>query len=614
MTAAHQTWHNTNNFMNKILPLILTCLQLQAAVTIRNLSDLDALPTPGTNVIIYIVQLGATNAPYKLTPSLTNLSSISGKSILSVDAIDTEAEFESLLFTLPSGGGGSVFVNGSEVAGINLTNSTYIVFNVNGTNVTAYATNLTAAHLATDSVSADELDEAGVESGLEAVLDLQDQQGAVTDAQVPNTITVDLATVATTANAGDSATAFFSSGEIEDVRLPSTLTRDTEWDTIAEIETATSVNIIVSTEIDSVAKIETLTGANILTSTEGDAAYVPLARTLTAGAGLSGGGDLSANRTFTLDPTTWSSGTFTLGNSSQASIVFGFGLSGATDPTITAANNSLSANVPFGVPDGLVGEPGITFVSDPDNGFYRSGANLWNMAVGGQRKLIITTSLFGMDPAHQIGWYSSGFAAFDTSFARDSAGVAKVISGGGSTLGGFKASTLTLTPAAANTTALTISGGSNTGSDVTPGDSFAWTWNTSGHAIAKRNIITDTASGANAAIETWETAGGGVQAAITKVGNVISNLRASKAVAGTIASATTIAPTAAITFISGTTAIDTITAPYPISSTGGQITLIPTAIWTTTTSGNIALASTAVVNKALTLFYDATTTKWYPSY
>jgi hypothetical protein len=155
MTAAHQTWHNTNNFMNKILPLILTCLQLQAAVTIRNLSDLDALPTPGTNVIIYIVQLGATNAPYKLTPSLTNLSSISGKSILSVDAIDTEAEFESLLFTLPSGGGGSVFVNGSEVAGINLTNSTYIVFNVNGTNVTAYATNLTAAHLATDSVSAD---------------------------------------------------------------------------------------------------------------------------------------------------------------------------------------------------------------------------------------------------------------------------------------------------------------------------------------------------------------------------------------------------------------------------------------------------------------------------
>ena len=42
-----------------------------------------------------------------------------------------------------------------------------------------------------------------------------DISGAVTDAQVPNTITVDLATTATTANAGDSATAFFASGTLE---------------------------------------------------------------------------------------------------------------------------------------------------------------------------------------------------------------------------------------------------------------------------------------------------------------------------------------------------------------------------------------------------------------
>ena len=42
--------------------------------------------------------------------------------------------------------------------------------------------------------------------------------GAVTDGQVPDDITVDLATVATTANAGDSATAFFSAGQIEAAR------------------------------------------------------------------------------------------------------------------------------------------------------------------------------------------------------------------------------------------------------------------------------------------------------------------------------------------------------------------------------------------------------------
>lgn len=61
------------------------------------------------------------------------------------------------------------------------------------------------------------------ENSIEALLDLQDLQGAVTDAQVPNTITIDLATTATTANAGDSATSFFSSGTIEDARLPTSM-------------------------------------------------------------------------------------------------------------------------------------------------------------------------------------------------------------------------------------------------------------------------------------------------------------------------------------------------------------------------------------------------------
>ena len=93
-----------------------------------------------------------------------------------------------------------------------------------------------------------------------------------------------------------------------------------------------------------------------------------------------------------------------------------------------------------------------------------------------------------------------------------------------------------------------------------------------------------------------------------------SGLIATTAAAPTIASASTIAPTAPITFISGTTAIVTITAPSPISAGGGKITLIPTGVFTTTSAGNIAIASTAVVGKALTMTYDSTTTKWYPSY
>lgn len=95
---------------------------------------------------------------------------------------------------------------------------------------------------------------------------------------------------------------------------------------------------------------------------------------------------------------------------------------------------------------------------------------------------------------------------------------------------------------------------------------------------------------------------------------VIAGLKATSAAAPTIASATTIAPTKQITFISGTTAIATITAPDPISTGGGQITLIPTGLFTTTTAGNIALASVAIVSKALIMTYDTTTAKWYPSY
>lgn len=95
---------------------------------------------------------------------------------------------------------------------------------------------------------------------------------------------------------------------------------------------------------------------------------------------------------------------------------------------------------------------------------------------------------------------------------------------------------------------------------------------------------------------------------------VFFGLSSQRSSAPTVASATTIAPTTQIFFVSGTTAIATITAPSPISMGGGQLTLIPTGVFTTTTAGNIALASTAVVNKALIMTYDAATAKFYPSY
>ena len=80
-----------------------------------------------------------------------------------------------------------------------------------------------------------------------------------------------------------------------------------------------------------------------------------------------------------------------------------------------------------------------------------------------------------------------------------------------------------------------------------------------------------------------------------------------------VASATTITPTGEIFHVTGTTAIATITPPTGLTDCM-QITIIPGGIFTTTTAGNIALATTAVVNRALTMTYDVTTSKWYPSY
>jgi len=67
-----------------------------------------------------------------------------------------------------------------------------------------------------------------------------------------------------------------------------------------------------------------------------------------------------------------------------------------------------------------------------------------------------------------------------------------------------------------------------------------------------------------------------------------------------------------VTVVSGTQAMVNITVPYP--SFQGRITLLPTAIFTWTAAGNIALAGSAVVGKALDFIYNPVTGKWYPSY
>jgi hypothetical protein len=84
----------------------------------------------------------------------------------------------------------------------------------------------------------------------------------------------------------------------------------------------------------------------------------------------------------------------------------------------------------------------------------------------------------------------------------------------------------------------------------------------------------------------------------------------------TWASASAIAPITPVAHVTGTAAIANIVAPAGCTTTGigCQVTLIPDGLFTTTMGGNIALASVAVLNRALIMTYDPATTKWYPSY
>lgn|SRR3990172_3585234 len=63
---------------------------------------------------------------------------------------------------------------------------------------------------------------------------------------------------------------------------------------------------------------------------------------------------------------------------------------------------------------------------------------------------------------------------------------------------------------------------------------------------------------------------------------------------------------------SGTAAMTGITVPYP--SFQGRITILPGGAFTWTTATNIAVAGTAVANRAVDFVYNPITSKWYPSY
>jgi hypothetical protein len=88
----------------------------------------------------------------------------------------------------------------------------------------------------------------------------------------------------------------------------------------------------------------------------------------------------------------------------------------------------------------------------------------------------------------------------------------------------------------------------------------------------------------------------------------MENIGAVLAIAGNL-----IAPVYGIHHV-GAGLIKNITVPSALQNVGGTITLIPDAAFTTDATGNIALASTAVVSRVMTMTWDPVAAKWFPSY
>jgi hypothetical protein len=128
-----------------------------------------------------------------------------------------------------------------------------------------------------DSVAANVKKSASISSlatPLAGILNLSSLQGSVTDAQVPDTITVNLAATATTALNGDSATGFFPTGAIERARGGTGVDTSgmgvglfgsdagnafVDVDTIGELETMIGgTNILTPTELDSAAEFSSV--------------------------------------------------------------------------------------------------------------------------------------------------------------------------------------------------------------------------------------------------------------------------------------------------------------------------------------------------------------------
>lgn len=206
--------------------------------------------------------------------------------------------------------------------------------------------------------------------------------------------------------------------------------------------------------------------------------------------------------------------------------------------------------------DGTVSLPSYSFTSDPDTGMFSVGANQGGFAAGGGESFGWGVGSVRLPAATVIGWTSAGInGSTDTTFGRVAAGKVVLI----------------------GTTPMLLLGGS-----------------TASFSAIKRNGVNAEARLAD------DSAYTGFAASIFSSGTT-----------STLTITTnTIAPTNAVHHL-GAGLVKTITVPATCTPTC-SIDIVPDAAFTTDATGNISVASTAVINRTLRFTWDGT--KWNPSY
>jgi hypothetical protein len=607
--------------LNKMKKLILLALSLVSgfgATTLTNLSALQAIPSPTTKTLMYIIKYnGSAWLPYKMTPSLANLESITGKDLITLDEINSQANFESKVGWTITGGvpGTAVTTNGG-------TNK--LTFYLSSTNISASGITLTAltnlsgiGTLASFNMSTTDTNQAGgfiildldqthatgigapdvigtnnyvaLPTGPFTGILMLTNTGSTNMAMVPLGIGTNLlftngvlsstasgsggnwvasgttnSTLAGNASVynlyitnalvivSNGAPAIFALGDTDDshyaaIAAPAVVATNNvlvlptqafpNGSILKVISTGTTVtntggtvfyvmsvtNAIAGTDYATTGGIaNTVLGSGTTAANDiavfTDTTHTNIARSISAG--RLGDGS-SATYTLTIDgsgtdvPLTFTSGALTiggtlgidgnltLGNSLAATYILGSALSGATDPTLTFGNAALTSS------HGIVASTGNITVTG-------SGASLVANTTGG----------FYINTKGNLTAPTDG---------------AWLLRNNANANCGLTAGTLTLVPAANDTTALTVNAGSVTGSGTTPSVILSGTLNTSGVVDGMVQIkATNTASGAGTKIFSilGGAAGATAMASVDTSGNLtlggsISALSGNATLAGT---------------------------------------------------------------------------------